>query len=118
LFSIWFLLGSFMPGNDAEELAKMPVLLHHFQEHCSTEGKVDFIAFIKKHYDDAHAVGHEHQDLPFARHLQPCLIFVIPQVAALGGPVVSDLNPAANFPEISEILLSAHREPWQPPQLG
>ncbi len=117
LFSGWFLLGSFMPGNDAEELAKVPLLVQHFQEHQRLDAFTDFISFLKEHYDESLPDGEEHKDLPFAKHLQPCLIFVLPAVSALAPPSIAYFFLPKHFPEFEPSLLTATKEAWQPPRL-
>lgn len=118
LFSVWFLMGSFMPGNDAEELAKIPFLLEHFEEHSRGGGIQDFISFLHEHYDASAPEDQDHQQLPFAKHLQPCLLFIIPGFALYLGPVFSDLGICSAFPEVNISLLPGHSEPWQPPRIA
>ena len=107
-----------MPGNDAEELAKMPLLYQHFQEHVQSGDVLCLPDFIREHFGSSSAVNQEHQKLPFVKHAQPCLVFVLP--AFLFSPVApafSDLPPAS-FPDLVPSLLSACIEAWQPPQLA
>jgi hypothetical protein len=118
IFSFWFLLGSFMPGNDAEELAKIPFLVAHFEEHSREGGVQDFISFIREHYDSSMPDGHDHQQLPFAKHLQPCLLFVLPSFVISINPVLSELCIEAVFPEVPSTILDGFAETWQPPRLG
>ena len=118
IFSLWFLLGSFMPGNDVEELAKIPFLLEHFEEHSKEGGFQDFISFMREHYDASMPVGEDHQQLPFAKHLQPCLLFVLPSFTVCIDPVQSELCIEAVFPEVPSTILDGYAETWQPPRLG
>ena len=118
MFSGWFLLGSFMPGNDAEELAKVPSLIHHFQEHKRLDGLTDFISFLKEHYNETLPGGDEHKDLPFAKHLQPCLIFILPSVSGLAEPSVAYFLLPKHYPDFEPSLLTAFGETWQPPRLA
>jgi hypothetical protein len=118
LFGIWFLLGSFMPGNDAEELAKMPLLYQHFQQHLQS-GEVDgMLDFIKVHYSSSSSSDSEHQELPFVKHLQPCLIFILPQVSCLPDPRLVAAFTVLTFPDLVPSLLSASIEAWQPPRIS
>lgn len=116
LFSVWFLLGSFMPGNDAEELAKIPFLLEHFEEHSKGGDLQDFLAFLHNHYDASVPEGDDHQQLPFAKHLQPCLIFIIPSFVLSIAPFLTELGICSAFPEVNISLLSCYSESWQPPR--
>jgi len=116
LFSAWFLLGAFMPCNDAEELAKVPLLFQHFIQHQQEDPNIGFLAFVKDHYGSSIPEGDEHQDLPFAEHLQPCLVFIIPVFSACLMPDYSIL-PAHIFPEFCKPVLTAETDSWQPPRL-
>ena len=118
MFSLWFLLGSFMPGNDAEELAKIPFLVAHFEEHCREDGIQDFISFIREHYDASMPEAPDHQQLPFAKHLQPCLLFILPSFTVSIDPVLSELCLEAVFPDVPSTILAGYPETWQPPRLG
>lgn len=118
LFSIWFLLGSFMPGNDAEELAKMPLLYQHFQQHLQSGEVEGILDFIKDHYSNSSSSDSEHQDLPFVKHLQPCLIFILPHISNLPDPEMASAFRVLSFPEIVPALLSATVEAWQPPRIS
>ena len=107
-----------MPGNDAEELAKIPVLFQHFQEHNQIGDAGDFLVFIKNHYSQKQTSS-EHQELPFMKHLQPCLVFVIPDFSFLPAPGILTIpSSERSFPEIHPELLSAFLEAWQPPRIA
>jgi hypothetical protein len=45
------------------ELAKIPFLIHHFQEHQTENPNITFFHFLKMHYADA-----AHQQLDASRH--------------------------------------------------
>jgi hypothetical protein len=117
IFSFWFLLGSFMPGNDAEELTKIPFLLEHFDEHSHYGGVQDFISFMRNHYGSSMPDGKDHQHLPFAEHLQPCLLFIIPSFSVSFGTVLHLLGNEAVFPDVASTLLAGYAEHWLPPRL-
>ncbi|MCO5267814.1 MAG: hypothetical protein M9897_02840 [Brumimicrobium sp.] len=60
----------FLTGNtDLRELAKFPMLIHHYVEHLEEEGGESIIDFIAMHYSDSHHnkenTSHEHDKLPF-----------------------------------------------------
>lgn len=107
-----------MPGNDAEELAKMPLLYQHFQEHVQEGDANGLFSFIREHFSESAAGNQEHENLPFVKHLQPCLIFILPQLTFLPEPSVLTVLPEMTFPELVPALLSAFPEAWQPPRLG
>lgn len=107
-----------MPGNDAEELAKVPFLMEHFEEHSLGGGLKEFVHFLRDHYDASMPDGEDHQQLPFAKHLQPCLVFVVPSFTISFGADFSLLPAQSDFPEEKSSLLSGYSEAWQPPRLG
>lgn len=118
LFACWFLLGSFMPGNDAEELAKMPLLYQHFQEHLQKGKTSGFAGFVKEHFSESAAQDQEHQNLPFVKHNQPCLIFILPGFAFQPEPPALTFLEDILFPDLVPALLSAFPEAWQPPRIS
>jgi hypothetical protein len=118
LFSCWFLLGSFMPGNDAEELAKMPLLYHHFQEHLQNGQSTGLLDFLEEHFSESASAKQEHQNLPFVKHSQPCLVFILPGFFFQPQPPALSVLPKSAFPELVPALLSAFPEAWQPPRSG
>jgi len=77
ILSVYLLLGSFFPASDFCQLAHIPFLLDHFQEHqalAADEGEeLNFLQFLSIHFyqtgehPDAHP-GSDHQDLPL-QHL-------------------------------------------------
>ena len=118
LFSGWFLLGSFMPGNDAEELAKMPLLYQHFQEHIAGGDAIGWLDFLSEHFSESGSEDQEHQRLPFVKHLQPCLIFILPSFSFCPAPPRVSMLPDSGFPDWVPSLLSSVPEPWQPPRIS
>jgi hypothetical protein len=75
--SAYLLLGSFFPASDFCQLARIPFLIDHFQEHqalAADKGEdMNFLEFLSIHFyqtgehPDSHP-GSDHQDLPL-QHL-------------------------------------------------
>ena len=107
-----------MPGNDAEELAKMPLLYRHFQEHVESGDVTSLPAFLSEHFSEAAASRQEHQNLPFVKHILPCLIFILPDFSFSPQEPVFSILPETVFPELVPSLLSAFPEAWQPPRIA
>jgi hypothetical protein len=74
------LLLSFIPGNDFEEVVKIPAMLAHYEEHDdhASGTHLSFFDFLGLHYGQSeHRDAHEHQGLPFFSHqLAPALFLV------------------------------------------
>lgn len=96
--SVYFLLGSFLPRADWEELPKMAVLVDHYQEHKAGESQeYGFLDFVWSHYvhpekshDDA-----QHQHLPFVQHQLVTVMAPIPLFSfrmQLHTPVISHME--------------------------
>lgn len=73
ILSGYLLLGSFFPASDFCQLARIPFLIDHFQEHqalATDKGEeLNFLEFLSIHFyqtgehSDSHP-GSDHQDLP------------------------------------------------------
>jgi hypothetical protein len=75
-------LGSFFPQSDFEEMAKLPDLIAHYQEHQIKEGDISFLGFIQKHYAGTHKGEEDHSKLPLQKHCT-CLFIAVIQVPFL-----------------------------------
>jgi hypothetical protein len=120
LIALWILSGSLMPGNDMEELVKIPALLHHYQEHKAVHpGEVlSFSDFILEHYSQKPCDDSNHEDLPFFKHNLPCLIFLIPKIEVSAEKLpFCCLLPVIHSPEPPALLLSYCGQVWQPPKV-
>ena len=118
LLSVWMLLGGFMPNNDAEELAKIPTLIHHYFEHNAREGgNLDFSTFLSDHYQKKNDCTKEHENLPFVKHSIPCLVYVIPHFSI---QFLADYQfvISGSFPEPNLFFSSHFLNIWQPPRLS
>ena len=74
------MLLSFIPGNDFEEIVKVPAMLAHYNQHDDHEnGHLGFFEFLNMHYGQGmhKDESHEHQDLPFYNHQVAPSIFII-----------------------------------------
>jgi hypothetical protein len=117
--SVWILVGSLMPQNDMEEIAKIPALLAHFQEHkFSHPGEsLSFSDFIWEHYAQTPCDNGSHEDLPFFKHNLPGLIFLIPKIQSSFCLQVFHLLPVSHAPDPEARLLSYSGQIWQPPKI-
>ncbi len=81
--ALYFLLGSFLPRADWEELPKVAVLLDHYHEH-KADAPVDysFLDFLWSHYvqPDAQGSSDAHNQLPFFQHNLSPAQAIIPSV--------------------------------------
>ncbi|HRH35213.1 MAG TPA: hypothetical protein PKY12_09130 [Catalimonadaceae bacterium] len=118
LLSIWILLGSFMPRNDMEELAKIPALIHHYLEHkAHSKTELSFAQFLKEHYSESteHNSDKAHKNLPFFEHQCPGLVFVLP---VFRFTLVEPFDfIETQYPTYEDSFCSnPSAEVWQPPQ--
>jgi len=67
-----------MPQTDFEELAKIPDLVAHFQEHKDKDNNLSFLTFIQKHYSSNHKNEEDHSKLPLLKHCS-CLFYAVLQ---------------------------------------
>ena len=120
LLSFWILLGSLMPGNDMEEMAKIPDLIGHYLEHKASAGNdFSFARFITEHYNQKKESDSDqaHKKLPFFEHQCPGLVFVIPQFHFLMVQPLDWIKQAHPVLQVSQCL-SPFSEYWQPPKLS
>lgn len=71
LLAVYFLLGSFLPRADWEELPKLSSLVDHYQEHKAGESSdYSFLDFLWSHYAQPSEQGSSdaHNQLPFFQH--------------------------------------------------
>lgn len=108
---------------DTAELAKLPLLLSHFQEHRKQNAAISFAAFLTLHYADPkhHEEDHStHSQLPFGQHHHLNIVIPawhapsLPEFPARPKPVILQ-HFTTQLPE----ELSAHvASVWQPPRIG
>ncbi len=113
-----------IPAMDSSELAKLPALLEHFQEHKSENQDLSFFAFVKLHYANSqhHQQDHqEHHELPFSSHHQHnCsvhqVIYTVPNLAFVLHHEPATQENQVEYQTPSDLVLSTSI--WQPPRLG
>jgi len=76
------LLGSMMPQTDFEELAKLPDLIAHFEEHQLKDDSISFLSFINRHYSTSHRNEEDHSKLPLQKHCSCMFIALIQSQSA------------------------------------
>ncbi|MCE9540348.1 MAG: hypothetical protein K8R85_14200 [Bacteroidetes bacterium] len=69
LIAISFVFVFLYANTEMHQLLKLPVLVHHYLEHCKEANNSSFVGFLYNHYnsekphsDNDH---HDHQNLPF-----------------------------------------------------
>jgi len=115
--SFWILLGSFMPHGDMEEIAKIPLLIQHFQEHkAQSKTPLSFTQFLKDHYGDETPTGADHENLPFVKHSLPGLVYILPDFTVEFSQTFQLLT-RTGFPEPVLFFSNPVSGVWQPPRL-
>ena len=118
LLAIWITLGSFMPQNDMEELAKIPNLYNHFQEHkAQHNNNLSFLDFMSEHYSTKDCEDKDHKQLPFFEHQIPGLIFLIPHFSVELLQTFEFISKAYS-PELPSDIKAVSVTVWQPPRLA
>lgn len=120
IYIVIILLKSFLPAMNTAELAKIPVLIEHYREHCNIDPSLTFLQFLALHYADEKHHRHDHSKhskLPFGNmHHHPVTLQL--WYAELPGIV---LQPGSS--KIFIVLLAEDNNPiiyksaiWQPPR--
>lgn len=68
-FLLALFLLSFTP---LKEIIKVPVLIHHFNDHRKESCTLSFVEFLKLHYSNNQHIHHEngdHQNIPFKQNI-------------------------------------------------
>jgi|DewCreStandDraft_4_1066084.scaffolds.fasta_scaffold98515_2 hypothetical protein len=115
-------LKALIPAMDTAELAKIPLLFDHYQDHRKQDTNISFMAFLALHYADSkhHEEDHTtHSKLPFGQHHHLNIIITawfaptLPEFLLPPQPQKVEHN-SMHFPQ----ELSAHAiSIWQPPRL-
>ncbi|NJM26156.1 MAG: hypothetical protein HC859_12360 [Bacteroidia bacterium] len=69
--SALLLAESMLPAVELPELWKLPALMEHYAKHKVESPDIDFISFLRLHYDDASHHKQDpqaHHELPFGSH--------------------------------------------------
>ena len=118
---VLFLFSALLPVPVKEELAKLPSLLEHFQEHKLETPELGFLQFLQIHYGAefaSHHSAHDHSDLPMKSscdhvHLSAPLVLPGPAI-----PKFCSIAATVQLPHFSDQVyhfLLLH-DIWQPPQ--
>lgn len=79
------LIGSLLPGNGWQELAKLPDLVQHYQLHLQkADGPISFLTFLQMHYgaNSKHKGAEDHSKLP-CLHLHASVLLCLPTLLTL-----------------------------------
>ena len=79
------LIGSLLPGNGWQELAKLPDLVQHYQLHLQkADGPISFLTFLQMHYGagSAHKGTEDHSKLP-CLNLHASVLLCLPTLLKL-----------------------------------
>ena len=110
-----------LPGMDISELAKLPDLVQHYQEHRTENPSISFFAFLELHYTNAshHEQDHErHHKLPFGNHNTVYSSFVVFTITTFETSFQKITESAVNnclYQEPIEKMISFSI--WQPPKV-
>ena len=118
-----FLVASFLPNRDANEMSKIPALVRHFAEHQQKNPQISVLDFISLHFQDEkhHEEDHEkHTKLPFHHDYNGSVMNVVctfPIKFELKSPLflLSDTNISVS--EENLFFTSPSFDIWQPPKV-
>lgn len=121
-----FLSLQLMSGNMfAEEIAKLPLLIHHYFEHQKSESaSLRFSDFLVEHYFEDHGKQEDgsHEKLPF-KHCHDCCThqatsaaFTLPEsvISVSHAPGILIIPSLVSLP----YTLHVHNGIWQPPKVN
>lgn len=118
IIAIYLLVLSFLPSMHAQELAKIPILIQHYQEHKQqSTSPIGIIEFLNLHYNDSnHDAQDPHEDLPFHQLLKTPFTFISNEISAFNFSIAT---PLVEFTEnyIIAHYLSPQLSIFQPPKL-
>lgn len=80
--SFYFLLGSFMPSSDWDEIPKVFELFNHYQHHQQSEAQpISFMEFLALHYggESKHKEQEDHSRLPFSHVIVSAFTAIVQQ---------------------------------------
>ncbi len=117
-----FLFGSLVPVQVQEDLAELPYLLQHFQEHKQSAPETLFFQYLRLHYGDKysqHQNTHDHSKLPFKgeiTHLHaPIATLQSWGLSAIVPPVVEARSTPFSTDQAYTLML--YMDIWQPPRV-
>ncbi len=123
VIATFFLFAIVMSSTIGLELAKLPVLLHHYVEHSQSEHSLSFIDYLAEHYvsNINHPDGkhQDHERLPF-KSADHCCAHTMSFVSAQSPQVIV---PEANQLSTQKIIFQHNSYVgafldgiWQPPR--
>jgi hypothetical protein len=125
IIAISFILLHLFANTELSELAKLPILVHHYFDHRHEHRHLSFTGFLKAHYTSLHkAKGkHNNQDqrqLPFKEHDPDFLtanISIVPRTYTYVQPFV--YSETIKDALTNEIAVYSHflADIWQPPRI-
>lgn len=117
------LVESMLPAVELAELWKLPALMKHYAKHKAESPEIDFLSFLRLHYDDAshHETDPQaHHELPFGNHHNHEHTGALQAVIVM--PSVTKLMELVPLREINKVIYR-HTAPgrcaitiWQPPR--
>jgi hypothetical protein len=110
---------SAMKPDFCEQLCRLPVLIHHYQQHqAEEEGKLSFIAFLQMHYneDSSHKDEEDHGDLPLFNHCCCYQVIIVPDAIQTPGSLALFSTDAGFQPLIEDYHFSPATTIFQPPR--
>ena len=121
--AFFLIVESLLPGMDVHELVKLPDLFQHYQKHREMNSDLDFVTFIKLHYENPkhHEQDHQtHHKLPFHNHHQNCslhqVLFTIPDFTT--ALTIEPFQQKNKVEYEAPAKLNFYRSIWQPPRVG
>ncbi len=117
-----FLFSALVPVRVQEELAKLPSLLEHYDEHLVQTPDLTFPAFLKLHYGEEaakHHSDHDHSGLPgkdTCGHLHAPSMALLPIAAVSSQPIPATAPDRSVFSDQS-YSFSLLNDIWQPPRV-
>lgn len=117
--AFYFVLGSLLPASDFEEFGKIGAMLHHFEEHqIRSNFKLDFIEFLRLHYDDVkHHKSENHTQLPLKQHTFHIVQYFAFEKIQLHTKALSySFRVSYPFKNEQSIFNTPHTV-WQPPKI-
>ncbi|MBL7857269.1 MAG: hypothetical protein JNM57_06240 [Cyclobacteriaceae bacterium] len=122
-FASLLLVETMLSSMGTLELAKVPALFDHYQEHKNENPALSFIAFVNLHYANTEhheQDHHQHHELPFTAHHQHngCvhqLFYTVPDLAFVFNAESTTRKNLAAYHAPAELARSTSI--WQPPRL-
>ncbi|HMQ48552.1 MAG TPA: hypothetical protein PKA00_17610 [Saprospiraceae bacterium] len=122
ILAFYFLLGSLFPKTDFGQLAHVPQMLQHYQEHrmfaLQTGTSCSLLQFLQQHFMDPASHEHSsdaHNQLPF-KHFHGSINYVIASALIIPPPSLGQLS--CDLPIAKEAILTGFIDNLFRPPLG